>query len=77
MTHVGEPDENGSHGLHGRVSYIPAKNVWVDNRWEGNRYMLWAQGKVTETAALGENLCRTRRVWTELGAKKPPYRRHC
>ncbi len=69
MTHVGQPDENGSHGLHGRVSYIPAKNVWVDNRWEGNRYMLWAQGKVTETAALGENLCRTRRVWTELGAK--------
>ena len=76
MTHVGEPDENGSHGLHGRVSHIPAKNVWVDSRWEGNRYMLWAQGKVTETAALGENVCRTRRVWTETRRKQSPHRRY-
>ena len=69
MTHVGNPDSDGTNGLHGRVSHIPAKNVWVDSRWEGNRYMLWAQGKVTETVAMGECLCRTRRVWTELGAK--------
>jgi hypothetical protein len=71
MTHVGNPteDEGEALGLHGRVSYAPAKNVWVDSRWEGSRYMLWAQGKVTETAALGYHLCRTRRIWTELGAK--------
>lgn len=70
MTYLGEPDEDQGEtfGLHGRVSYIPAKNVWTDSRWEGSRYMLWVQGKVTETAALGEHLCRTRRIWTELGA---------
>ncbi len=72
MTYLGEPDIDGeeSLGLHGRVSYIPAQNVWVDSRWEGDRYIMWAQGKVTETTVSGENLCRTRRVWTELGATK-------
>lgn len=70
MTQAGEPNVDGEEalGLHGRVSHIPAKNVWVDSRWEGARYILWAQGKVTETAALGEHLCRTRRIWTELGS---------
>lgn len=70
MTSLGEPgeDENERHGLHGRVSYISAKNVWADSRWEGNRYILWVQGKVTETAVQSSTLCRTRRIWTELGA---------
>ncbi len=72
MTQVGPPntDNDEELGLHGRVSHIPAKNVWVDSRWEGDRYILWAQGKVSETTALGEHLCRTRRIWTELGSKK-------
>ena len=72
MTYLGEPDtdDGESLGLHGRVSYIPAQNVWIDSRWEGDRYIMWAQGKVTETTVSGENLCRTRRVWTELGATK-------
>ena len=72
MTHLGAPgtDQEESLGMHGRVSYIPAQNVWVDSRWEGDRYIMWVQGKVTETTVLGENLCRTRRIWTELGANK-------
>lgn len=72
MTQVGPPNTDNEQelGLHGRVSHIPAKNVWVDSRWEGDRYILWAQGKVTETTALGEHLCRTRRIWTELGSNK-------
>ncbi len=72
MTQAGAPnvDEDEALGLHGRASYIPAKNVWVDSRWEGDRYILWAQGKITETRALGEHLCRTRRIWTELGSNK-------
>ena len=70
MMHLGEPDEDQEEmlGLHGRVSYSPAKNVWADSRWEGNRYTMWAQGKVTETTVYGGTFCRTRRIWTELGA---------
>jgi len=72
MMHLGMPGEDQGEmlGLHGRVSYIPAKNVWVDSRWEGNRYTLWVQGKVTETTVFGGTPCRTRRIWTELGATK-------
>ncbi|MCZ6679786.1 MAG: aldose 1-epimerase family protein [Candidatus Poribacteria bacterium] len=72
MTYLGSPDEDEGEalGLHGRVSYIPAKNVWVDSRWEGDRYTMWVQGKVTETTVSGENLCRTRRIWAELGTTK-------
>lgn len=72
MTQAGAPNKDGEDelGLHGRISHIPAKNVWVDTRWEGNRYILWVQGKVTETTALGEHLCRTRRIWSELGSNK-------
>ncbi len=71
LRHVGPPshDNDEALGLHGRISNIPAQNVWVDGRWEGDRYILWTQGKAIETAALGENLCRTRRIWTELGSR--------
>ncbi len=70
MMYAGAPceDEGEELGQHGRISYIPAKNVWVDSRWEGNRYIIWAQGKVTETTVFGGTLSRTRRIWTELGA---------
>jgi len=72
MTQAGSSNVDGDEdlGLHGRVSHIPAKNVWVDTRWEGNRYIMWVQGKVSEITALGEHLCRTRRIWTELGSNK-------
>ena len=72
MTYLGKPDTDGEErlGLHGRVSYIPTQNVWVDTRWEGDRYIMWAQSKVIETIVAGENLCRTRRIWTELGSTK-------
>merc|ERR1711881_634286 len=55
-------------GLHGRVSNIPATNVWADTRWEGDRYSIWVQGKVRETSVFGTNLERTRRITTELGS---------
>jgi len=63
-------DEGEEYGPHGRVSYIPAKNVWVDSRWEGNEYIMWVQGKVRETSLFGVNLSLTRRVITKLGSTK-------
>jgi len=84
MTYVGAPGslDNAAHalssfleegeelGVHGRVSYIPAQNVWVDSRWEGDEYIMWVQGKVRETALFGPNLCLTRRVQAKLGDTK-------
>ena len=70
MTNVGpaNQDEGELLGLHGRVSNIPATNVWADTRWEGDRYSMWVQGKVRETSVFGTNLERTRRITTELGS---------
>lgn len=72
MTQVGAPceDEGESLGLHGRISNIPAKNVWADTRWEGDELVMWVQGKVRETRVFGENLVLTRRIWAKLGEPK-------
>jgi hypothetical protein len=72
MTYAGAPcnDEDHELGLHGRVSYTPAKNVWTDGQWEGNEYVMWTQGKVRETAVFGENVMLTRKIWAKLGESK-------
>lgn len=71
MTQMGTPCEDGGEqlGLHGRLSNIPASDVWADRRWEGDDYLLEAGGKVNESRIFGENLRFERRIKTRLGAK--------
>jgi len=61
-------DQGEELGHHGRISNIPARNVWADADWDGNCYRLWVRGKVAEAEALGTNLVLTREISTELGA---------
>ena len=70
LSTMGSPsqDDGETLGIHGRISYAPASNVWTDADWDGDRYRLWARGKVTETAALGTHLVMSREISTELGA---------
>jgi hypothetical protein len=72
MTYAGVPcvDEGKELGLHGRASYTPAKNIWVDGEWQGDDYVIWVQGKVRETSMFGENVVLTRKIWTKLGESK-------
>lgn len=72
LTYAGLPcTDNGKElGLHGRASNIPAQNVYVDGRWDGDEYEVWVQGKVRETSALGEDVLLTRRVTARLGQSK-------
>jgi len=72
MTYAGAPctDAGEELGVHGRVSNIPAKNVWTDGQWEGDEYVIWTQGKVRETAFFGANVIMTRKVWAKLGESK-------
>ncbi len=72
MANIGSPcvDQGKELGLHGRVSNIPATNVWADSEWDGDEYIMWAQGKVRETSAFDENLLRTRKIWAKLGEPK-------
>lgn len=63
----GSWSQTGGIGLHGRVSHIPARNVWVDGQWDGNEYSFWVQGKVRETQVFKANLELTRRISAKLG----------
>lgn len=69
LSQVGSPnvDQGEALGLHGRVSHLPARAVWVDGAWDGDEYEFWVQGRVVEAAVFGEHLSLTRRVSARLG----------
>ena len=74
MTYVGDPSfdpvSGEMLGLHGRMSYIPAKNVLVDGDWDDDDYIMWVQGKVRETVSLGVDILLKRKIWAKLGESK-------
>ncbi len=78
MTWFGAPHEDpeggaeahSGLGLHGRVTHIPATNVYADGAWEGDEYVMWAQGKVRETMLFGPNLVLERRISARLGENR-------
>jgi hypothetical protein len=55
------------HGLHGRISGIPARLTGYGERWEGDCCTLWAEGVVTQAAVFGEVLELHRRIEVDLG----------
>jgi hypothetical protein len=72
LTTAGWPstDEGQALPLHGRASYLPARNVHVDGDWQGDDYLMWVQGRTRETVVFGENVRLTRRVWARLGESR-------
>lgn len=68
LTQVGSPCQDGDEelGLHGRLAQIPARQVSWGAEWQGDRYVLWVEGKLRETAVFGDNLLLHRRIWTTL-----------
>lgn len=62
-------DKGQEYPLHGRASFIPASNVMTNGEWDGDEYIMWAQGSVRETSVLGENLSLTRKIWCKMGEK--------
>jgi len=72
LTTAGWPSTDAGQDLplHGRASYLQARNVYVDGEWQGDDYLMWAQGKTRETVVFGENVQLTRRVWARLGESR-------
>ena len=65
LLNVGGPCEAGgdSHGLHGRLSHIPATEVNSSAEWlDDETYQLSVSGKVNHSRVFGENLCLTRKI---------------
>ena len=72
MTYAGAPgeDQGQAYGLHGRVSHLPAKNVYADAAWEGDRYRIWVRGKCQESIVFSENLLLTREISAYMGESR-------
>lgn len=75
MIFTGHPEtdpeeENEEMGLHGRLSFIPAKGVAVDADWEGEDYVIRIRGKMREAVVFGTNLELKREISTVLGEKR-------
>jgi hypothetical protein len=70
LTYVGPSgtDEGETLGQHGRISFIPARNVQADGEWQGDEYVMWVRGKVSETTSMTPKLTMTRKISTRLGA---------
>jgi hypothetical protein len=72
LTTAGWPseDQGQSFPLHGRASYLQARNVHVDADWDHDQYSMWVQGRTRETTVFGEDIRLTRRVWARLGESR-------
>jgi hypothetical protein len=66
---VDPEEENEELGLHGRLSFIPAKGVLAEGNWEGEEYVLRIRGKMREAVVFGTNLELRREISTVLGQK--------
>jgi len=74
MTFVGHPEidpeiENELLPLHGRLSYIPGRNVSIDSKWIKDDFELGVSGTMRESIVFGPNLELTRKISTKLGEK--------
>ncbi len=70
LANVGGPNTvNGdNHGLHGRISHLPAEEVNTTVGWRGDDlYELSVSGRVRHTKVFGEKLHLTRHIATALG----------
>lgn len=70
LTYLGPAgtDDGEVLGQHGRVSYLPARNVLADGEWQSDEYVMWVQGKVSETTSVTPKLTVARKIMTRLGA---------
>ena len=71
LANVGGPCVTGgeAHGLHGRLSHIPAEEVNTSAGWDDDgRYTLSVSGRVRQSKAFAENLLLTRRLATAMGS---------
>jgi len=62
-------EENRELGLHGRLAFLPARNVVAEAQWEGQDYVVRIRGRMREAVVFGTNLEMTREITTVLGEK--------
>ena len=71
LTQVGSPtvDEGEELGLHGRFSYIPTRNLCINEEWIRDDYTIQVKGKIREARLFGPNLVLERTIEAKIGEK--------
>ncbi|MEM2849144.1 MAG: aldose 1-epimerase family protein [Candidatus Bathyarchaeia archaeon] len=71
LTYLGAPTVNMGEdlGLHGRISYIPAKLTGIEGYWDGEDYVMVVEGSCREARVFGSNLVLNRKIESKLGSK--------
>ena len=71
LTYLGAPtiDMGERLGLHGRISYAPAKLIRVEGYWSGDEYIMVVEGVCSEVRVFGPNLVLRRRIESKLGSR--------
>jgi hypothetical protein len=69
ITNAGHPGEDMGEefGIHGRVSNAAAEDLCIDQRWDGDEFIISLKGKMREVKAMFENVSLTRTIDTRLG----------
>jgi hypothetical protein len=58
------------HGIHGRISAIPARLTGYGESWEGDECTLWCEGVIQQATVFGEDLHLIRRIEAKLGGNE-------
>lgn len=71
LTQVGTPceDEGEELGLHGRISNLPAEELYAGTEWVDDRALVKVRGKLRQAKVFNENLVLTREISCEYGSK--------
>ena len=71
LTYMGAPtvDQGEPLGLHGRISYIPARLMYAGSCWEGDEYVTVLEGEAKEAKVFEPNIALRRRIEARLGKK--------
>ncbi len=71
LTYAGAPstDDGEELGLHGRVSYTPARHVSSGACWHEGDYLMHVSGQMREASVFGPNMVLNRQISTMLGAR--------
>lgn len=64
------PKQTEQFGLHGRISYQPARIAGYGERWDGDECVLWAEGEIRQAAVFGEHFVVRRRIEARLGESR-------
>nr|MDO8134684.1 aldose 1-epimerase family protein [Candidatus Njordarchaeum guaymaensis] len=69
LTYMGAPtvDQGEPLGLHGRISYIPARLIYAGSHWEGDEYVTALEGEAKEAKVFEPNIALRRRIEARLG----------